>query len=116
MSIWLICHLITCFLLAGSLCVGLTRKEAKQVSTWNWISRVCYAIMLCSGIVLAIPAIQAHTLNTIIKLVLSCATICCVEVNYKRKKENNLTKKTVIPLICVYTLTVVCGFVLSNFL
>jgi uncharacterized membrane protein YdcZ (DUF606 family) len=39
--------------------------EVTQVSTWNWISGVCYAIMLCSGIVPAIPAIQAHTLNII---------------------------------------------------
>lgn len=113
MNIWLICHLVTCFLLAGSLIAGLTRKEIKQVSTWNWISRVCYAIMICSGIILVIPVIQIQTVSSIIKLALSCMTICFVEVVYKRKKNDNLTKGIVGLLVCSYTVTIVCGFVLN---
>lgn len=113
MNPWLICHLITCFLLAGSLIVGLTRKETNQITTWNWCTRVCYAIMVVTGCVLCMSTIQVATLNTICKLVLSCASIGFIEIAYSRKKGNKLTKKVIYILVGLLVLTIACGFILA---
>lgn len=113
MNLWLVCHLVMCFLLVGSVIIGLTRKDAKQLNTWHWITRICSLCMIVSGCVLAFSTFNAAVLNTICKLVLSCASICFIEFAYKRKKAGKLERRSIYLLAALIVLTIICGFILA---
>jgi len=104
-----LCHFFMCFLLSASLIIGLTRKDLKQIGMWNWITRVCYGIMIPVGVIMWISALQAALMHSIAKCALAIASIVIIEIVYRQKKSGKLTKKGVIIIVAIIMLTILCG-------
>jgi len=104
-----ICHFAVCFLLSASLIIGLTRKDLKKVSVWNWITRACYGVMIVTGAIMWIPAVHAVPAHSLVKSILAIVLIVFIEFVYSWKKNGKLTKKGVILLVILILLTILCG-------
>lgn len=112
MNGWVICHVVSCFLLTGSIVAGFTRKEKKHIVLWNWLSRTFSASMLISGIVMLISTDQTNLLNSLIKCALAIISIALIEIGYRKKKAGTLSKKFILIIAGSMLLTIVCGYML----
>ena len=112
-----ICHMLTCTLIAISLLVGLTRKDSKQIRIWHWVNRISLIIMAIGGIAMEITILKAGVApmviaSALIKCALGLATIYLMEKTFRYKEEGTLNRGKVICLLSTYALTVVCGLAL----
>lgn len=107
------CHFITCFLLIGSLIFGLTRKEPKFVSVWNWITRICYGAMVVAGALMWSQAAKTAPLHSLCKCALSITSIAIIEHLYRWKINGRIAKKHKILLAVLIFLTIACGCTLK---
>lgn len=118
-TLFQICHIVTCAVIALSLLVGLTRKDQKQINIWHWVNRIALIVMAIGGIAMEImilftgPTPAWYVIaNALVKCALGFMTIYLMEKTFRYKKDGTLNKGKVICLLSSYALTAVCGFVL----
>jgi phosphoglycerol transferase MdoB-like AlkP superfamily enzyme len=117
MIIWPWMHLIVGAVLIVAVIVGLL-GPAQASKICVMVARVCYVLILISGIVMVVMSLMhgpvRHPVLLIVKLALALAAIGLVEISFARKKKNAVLTLDVWIPVALIVVVVVLGFVLTG--
>ncbi|WP_161786428.1 DUF1516 family protein [Bifidobacterium bohemicum] len=115
--VWSWMHLIVGVALVVAVAVGLFGPE-KGAKICVMIARVCYVLIILSGVVMAVMSLMhgplRHPVLLIVKIVLALVAIGLVEMGFARKKRDAvLAVDAWLPIVLI-VVVVVLGFVLTG--
>jgi hypothetical protein len=115
--IWSWMHLIVGVVLIIAVVVGLL-APAQFTKICAMIARICYILIILSGIVMIVMSLMhgplQHPLLLIVKVVLALAVIGLVEIGFARKNKDSVLALDVWVPIVLIVVVVVLGFVLTG--
>ncbi|SCC80527.1 Protein of unknown function [Bifidobacterium commune] len=115
--IWSWMHLIVGAVLIIAVTVGLL-GPAQVTKICVMIARVCYILIVFSGIVMIVMSLMNGSVRRpvllIVKLVLALAVIGLIEIGFARKKKDAVLAMDVWAPIVLIVVVVVLGFVLTG--
>lgn len=108
---WL--HLVFGIILLVSVIIGLA-GPAQKTKIWAMIARVCYLVLIVSGIFMTSYAWNEKPILTVIKIVVAVLVIGLVEMAFGKKTKGGLTKNIMWMVILMVLVVGVLGFSLSG--
>lgn len=108
---WL--HLIVVIILIIAVISGL-RKNGQHPKVWAMIARLCYLMLLISGVVMLPYPWHEHPLLTIIKLLAALIFIGIIEMAFAKKQQHQLTSNWLWLMLLGAVIVITLGFWLTS--
>lgn len=111
--VWPWMHLVVGVVLIVAVAVGLL-GPAKMTKIWAMIARVCYILIILSGIVLIVHAWPHITVLLVVKIILAIALIALAEIGFAKKSKDTASAAAIwVPIVLVVVVTAI-GLVVSG--
>lgn len=111
--LWAWMHLVVGVVLIIAVAVGLL-GPAKMTKIWAMIARVCYILIILSGVVLIVHAWPHISVLLVVKIVLALALIALAEIGFAKKSKDTASAVAIwVPIVLVVVVTVV-GLIVSH--
>ncbi|WEV69528.1 DUF1516 family protein [Bifidobacterium sp. ESL0775] len=111
--VWPWMHLIVGVVLIIAVAAGLLGPE-KGTKIWAMIARVCYILIILSGVLMIVHAWHRNPVLLIVKLVLALAMIAFAEIGFAKKSKGAATAVAIWVPIALAVVVAVLGFVLTG--
>ncbi|MDF7666187.1 DUF1516 family protein [Bifidobacterium sp. ESL0745] len=111
--VWAWMHLVVGVVLVVAVAVGLL-GPAKMTKIWAMIARVCYILIIVSGIVLIVHAWPHITVLLVVKIVLAIALIALAEIGFAKKSKDTASAVAIWVPIALVIVVMVVGLVVSH--
>lgn len=111
--VWPWMHLVVGVVLIVAVAVGLL-GPAKMTKIWAMIARVCYILIILSGVFLIVHAWPHITVLLVVKIILAVALIALAEIGFAKKSKDTASAVAIwLPIVLVIVVMVV-GLVVSH--
>lgn len=111
--IWVWMHLLVGVVLIVAVAAGLL-GPAKMTKIWAMIARVCYILIILSGLLMIVRAWRHNPVLLVIKVALAIAMIAFAEIGFAKKSRGAVTAVAIWIPIVLAVLVLVLGFVLTG--
>ncbi|WEV41867.1 DUF1516 family protein [Bifidobacterium sp. ESL0682] len=111
--VWPWMHLVVGVVLIVAVAVGLL-GPAKGTKIWAMIARVCYILIILSGLLMIVHAWHRNPVLLVVKLILALAMIAFAEIGFAKKSKSAATPMTIWVPIVLAVVVAVLGFVLTG--
>ncbi|MDF7664463.1 DUF1516 family protein [Bifidobacterium sp. ESL0763] len=106
-------HLIVGVVLIVAVAAGLL-GPAKGTKVWAMIARVCYILIILSGVLMIVRAWEHSPVLLVVKVVLAIVMIAFAEIGFARKSREAAGASAIWIPIVLGVVVLVLGFVMTG--